>query len=109
MGKVVLELLDDGERGIVRVDAKDNFVVRIVLAAKACEVLIGLGVKAEDRLEIADGRQEAGRLEAGRPEIPKTAKDRDAIVDKRDRRYREECCSDCGPGHQDNTLNQLTI
>jgi hypothetical protein len=44
----------------------------------------------------------------GRPKKPDTAKDRDAVVNKRDRSYSEEYCSHCGKGQQGNTLNQLT-
>jgi hypothetical protein len=59
IGKVVFQLLEHEQRRVGGVNTEQDFVVRIVLAAKACEVLIGLWIEAEDRLEITDGGQEA--------------------------------------------------
>ena len=108
LGKIVPQPPEHRQSRIIGVYTKQNFVVRIVLPAKACEILIGLWVKAKHRLHIADGGQKISRAALARPEKPETAKDRDAIVNKRDRRYRQECCSDYGKGQQGNTLNQLT-
>jgi hypothetical protein len=102
-GKIALQPPKHRQRRVVGIDTKENLVVWIVLAAKAREVLIGFRVKAEDWLDIADGGQELGRLEPGQTKIPKTAEDRDAIVDERNCGYREKHGPDCGPGQQDNT------
>jgi hypothetical protein len=100
--------VEHGQRGVISVDAKEDFVVWIVLVAEAGKVVIGLRIKTEDRLDIADGGKKVGRLELRQAEIAKAAEDGDAIVDERDRGYGEECDSDYGPGRQGKHLNQVT-
>ncbi len=54
-GKIVLQLLDDRKHRIVGgSDAENEFVFRIVLPAEAREILVRVGIKSADRLQIAD-------------------------------------------------------
>ena len=67
LGKVVDELLDDRQYGIVGIaHAKEDFVVGIILAAEAGEIFVGVGIEAANRLEIADRRREIRVRLAGR-------------------------------------------
>src|SRR5260370_26148722 len=55
--EIAHQLLKNGDRSVVFVaDAKNQFVVGIVLAAVAGEIFVGFGVEAANRLQIADRR-----------------------------------------------------
>jgi hypothetical protein len=83
-GEIAFQLVEHGQSGIVGVNAEEDFVFWVVLTAEAGEVLICLRVEAENRLDIANGRQKAGWLELGYSEIAKAAEDGDAVVEEWD-------------------------
>src|SRR5579863_1370769 len=63
IGKVPHQFADhrDGRISLVG-DAKDQFVLGIVLAAKTGEAFVSVGIEAAHGLEIADGRCEIGAI-----------------------------------------------
>ena len=87
--EIAHQLLKNGDRSVVFVaDAKNQFVVGIVLAAVAGEIFVGFGVEAANRLQIADRRSKIKILRwtvtGLAKETPGAIKD-EQIVDKRRR------------------------
>src|SRR5260370_36806674 len=74
--EIAHQLLKNGDRSVVLVaDAKNQFVVGIVLAAVAGEIFVGFGVEPANRVESADRRSKikllrwtCTRVETARPE-----------------------------------------
>ena len=94
--KIALQLLDDRQhRFVVRIDAEDNFVLRIIQAAETGEIFVRVRIEAAERLQDADRRSEARVRRARRlAEISPGAVDRDQVINERDRRNPQENVSD---------------
>ncbi len=92
--KIPGQFLEHGnDRGILLSQAKNQFVIGIVLAAEAGEILVSLRIEAANRLEVADGRGETARPATGRgewaaEEPPGTVKD-EQIIDEGEGSYRK--------------------
>jgi len=75
------------------VDAKDDFVLRIILSAKAGVIFICVDIEALDRLQAAHGRQEVGipsAVLAGIGKIQRRGVKGEQVIDAGDRSYGEE-------------------
>lgn len=59
------QFFQERERGIIFVDAKQNFVIGIILAAEAGVIFVGVGVEALDGFQATDGRSEIGAFADG--------------------------------------------
>jgi hypothetical protein len=60
--KIAAQAFDDGQRGVVVIDAENDFVVGIILAAEAGVIFVGFGIEAANGLEATDRRGESGIL-----------------------------------------------
>ncbi len=57
--KIAFQLLEHRQRGVVRVDAEDDFVFAgIILTTEAGVIFVRVFVQSADRLQAADGRKE---------------------------------------------------